>query len=272
MYLFVPMSVEYAEEIAYKWKYKEPYSFYNMTENEEDLQQFLNQETWEDSVYAVLDEQKQLVGFFQYNIQNSELVIELGLKPELTGMGLGEKFIQSGLTFGISKFRDMTDSIALTAASFNKGAIKIYQKLGFKIVKRDFVYTNNSNYEFLIMNKSMPVDESSLDNEKFIKDWEKKRKKGKVIYLLTETIFFIFGIIITFTIMVLLFVIYQILFKSMEILVLLEISKDVFNRLNVMSFLPFLGVLSSTIIGTFLNWHVNEKRYTEFLIEKGENK
>lgn len=170
MYIFIPMSVEHAEEIAYNWKYEEQHSFYNMTEDEEDLQEFLNREAWKDSAYAVLNEQKKLAGFFQYKIQNSELVIRLGLKPELIGKGLGEKFVQSGLTFGISRFKDMADSITLTVASFNKRTIKIYQKLGFEIVKEELVHTNKKDYEFLTMKKPMPLDFSIIQDEKFIKE------------------------------------------------------------------------------------------------------
>jgi [ribosomal protein S18]-alanine N-acetyltransferase len=87
MFSYVPMTKEYAEGIAYNWKYEGEYSLYNMTEDEEDLQEFLNLKTWADSVYAVLDEQEQLIGFFQYNVQKFELEIGLGLKPELTGVG-----------------------------------------------------------------------------------------------------------------------------------------------------------------------------------------
>lgn len=36
-YVFVPMSKEYAFEIAYKWKYDGLYSFYDMTADEDDL-------------------------------------------------------------------------------------------------------------------------------------------------------------------------------------------------------------------------------------------
>lgn len=271
MYIFIPMNIKHAEEIAYNWKYEEPYSFYNMTEDEEDLLEFLNQESWKDSSYAVINEQKELVGFFQYNIDNSELVIGLGLKPELTGTGLGEKFVKSGLTYGISKFKDKAKSIKLSVASSNARAIKIYQKLGFEIDKQELVHTNKKDYEFFVMKKSMPIDESSINDDKFIKEWEKKRTKGKLNYFIIEIINFIMGSIILFVIMILLLAIYQILFKDMEIAVLLEIFKEVFNRLNILSFSPFFAVLTGTIIGTFLNWRENEKRYKQLLNEKGRN-
>jgi len=36
------MNKSYADEIAYKWKYKGKYYFYNMTDDPEDLEEFLN--------------------------------------------------------------------------------------------------------------------------------------------------------------------------------------------------------------------------------------
>jgi len=35
------MNKEYAEEIAYKWKYKGLYSFYDITSDEDDLEEYL---------------------------------------------------------------------------------------------------------------------------------------------------------------------------------------------------------------------------------------
>lgn len=150
---YVPMNREYAEEIAYGWKYDGQFSFYNMTEDEEDLQEFLNPEKWTNCIYGVLDEQKQLTGFFEYHIHNSELEIGLGLKPQLTGMGIGEDFVLSGISFGISSFNHKIRSITLSVASFNKRAIKVYQRLGFEIVESELIYTNGDRYEFIRMKK-----------------------------------------------------------------------------------------------------------------------
>lgn len=157
VFSYVPMTKEYAEEIAYNWKYQGSYSFYNMTEDEEDLQEFLDPATWKYSIYAVLDEKKQLIGFFQYNVKNFELVIGLGLKPELTGMGMGEDFVLSGIDFGINSFKDKINSIVLSVASFNKRAIKVYQKLGFETVKLEKIYTYGNNYDFVTMRKLLDL-------------------------------------------------------------------------------------------------------------------
>ncbi|MGH4120396.1 hypothetical protein [Clostridium sp.] len=45
-YKFVPMNKEYANEIAYDWKYNRIYSFYDMTADENDLMEFLNENSW----------------------------------------------------------------------------------------------------------------------------------------------------------------------------------------------------------------------------------
>lgn len=43
-YSFVPMNKEYAQEIAYNWKYDKSYSFYDMTADEEDLEEFIDED------------------------------------------------------------------------------------------------------------------------------------------------------------------------------------------------------------------------------------
>lgn len=63
-YKFVAMNKKYADEIAYTWKYDGMYSFYDMTEDEEDLNEFLNEQSWNEDYFAVLNYRDELVGFF----------------------------------------------------------------------------------------------------------------------------------------------------------------------------------------------------------------
>jgi ribosomal-protein-alanine N-acetyltransferase len=75
----------------------------------------------------------------------------LGLKPELTGKGLGINFINAvleNITF-LNGVNDFTLSVAL----FNKRAIKAYEAVGFTR-KNTFIHnTNGCNYLFLRMDK-----------------------------------------------------------------------------------------------------------------------
>ena len=94
-YLFRPTNEEDAREIA-AWRYEAPYDFYERRRG----------------YYAVLSG-GELVGFcyglggqlpgFDYPGDGC-IDIGLGLRPDLTGKGLGLKFIRAGLQFGRRRF------------------------------------------------------------------------------------------------------------------------------------------------------------------------
>lgn len=151
-YCFVPMNKNYANEIAFEWKYGGIYSFYDMTDDEEDLVEFLNPDKWEHK-FAVLDETKDLIGFYSYYFLNGVMWIGFGLRPDLTGKGHGTDFVLSGIEFGINRFKYDKCFIMLAVAKFNERAIKVYEKIGFKQVEEYFQETNGGKYKFLKMKK-----------------------------------------------------------------------------------------------------------------------
>lgn len=149
---FVKMNKEYADEIAYNWKYEDKYSFYDMTEDKEDLEEFLNPNKWENT-YAVLNYNNKLVGFYSYYFKKDIMWIGFGLKPELTGKSLGEKFVQKGINYGLKVYKYDRDYIMLAVAEFNKRAINLYKKIGFNTVKKYDQKTNGGIYKFRSMKK-----------------------------------------------------------------------------------------------------------------------
>lgn len=62
--------------------------------------------------------------------------IGLGLRPDLTGKGLGLAFVEAGLAFARKRFAPR-----LFVLSFNKRAIRIYERAGFTRV-REFMQLN----------------------------------------------------------------------------------------------------------------------------------
>lgn len=152
-YNFVPMNKEYANEIAYDWKYSGVYSFYDMTADEEDLEEFINEESWKDIYSAVLNDKGELVGYYSFSFENEIMWIGFGLKPELTGKGLGAEFVTAGINFGLEKFNYKSDRIMLAVASFNKRAIKAYEKIGFEFIEKYMQKTNGGEFEFIKMKK-----------------------------------------------------------------------------------------------------------------------
>lgn len=56
--------------------------------------------------------------------------IGLGMKPELTGKGLGKMFFQAGIAFAVKECKPKT--FRLSVATFNTRAITLYKHIGFQ--------------------------------------------------------------------------------------------------------------------------------------------
>ena len=154
-YIFVPMTQEFAKEIAYNWKYDGVYSFYDMTADEEDLKEFLNEENWGKRIFAVGNRSNELIGFYSYYFEEEVMWIGFGMRPDLTGKGYGYDFVKEGIMFGIKKFNNKNDYIMLAVADFNKRAIKLYEKLGFETIESYLQKTNGGQYNFIKMKKML---------------------------------------------------------------------------------------------------------------------
>jgi RimJ/RimL family protein N-acetyltransferase len=155
------MVMKDAQQIA-EWKYDEPYSLYSMDGSQETIDEFMG-----GTYYSVYNENSALIGYFCYGetaqvpggrINNlyggdSTIDIGLGLRPDLTGKGIGLEFLNEGINFAASKFNP--SCIRLTVATFNERAIKVYEKAGFI---RGSVFVNVSpmgTREFMIMKKDI---------------------------------------------------------------------------------------------------------------------
>ena len=154
-YIFLAMNTEYAHEIAYQWKYDGAYAFYDMTADPDDLREFLDENDWAERYFAVLNEQNALVGYYLYTFEDGIMWIGFGLKPSLTGKGLGAEFVSAGIDFGVKRFGYTQDRIMLAVASFNHRAITLYERIGFKLVGTYMQKTNGGEYEFVKMQKTL---------------------------------------------------------------------------------------------------------------------
>ena len=140
----------YAMEIL-SWQYDPPYDFYNGEVSREGMMELLVKD-----YYTILDENKQLVGFFcvgegaqvpttEYDYNHLFVDIGFGLKPDLTGQGNGDDF----LSFIMEQARRISGhkELRLTVASFNERAIHLYKKHKFT-EKTRFTFHNT---EFIVM-------------------------------------------------------------------------------------------------------------------------
>lgn len=119
------------------WRYTEPYDFYNPhpAEQEKDIQELVNPSHL---YYTTTDEDGLLVAYFCFGREaqvpggdyNPEaLDIGCGLRPDLTGHGLGPVMIRAGLDFGRQKFSPQ--AFRTTVAAFNRRAMRACEKAGF---------------------------------------------------------------------------------------------------------------------------------------------
>ena len=94
-----PLTQSDAEKIA-SWHYEGEYAFYDYEADPEDLAELLDPELRGESMFAVRDD-AQANYWVSYAFQNTDGVVDfgLGLRPDLTGKGLGEKFVCAGLDF-----------------------------------------------------------------------------------------------------------------------------------------------------------------------------
>lgn len=148
-YLFRQMDAADAHEIS-SWRYEPPYDFYDATADPSDLAELLDPERREGVYFSALEE-GHLVGFFQFEREDDTVDVGLGLRPDLTGTGLGVEFVQAGLEFARGRFSP--GRFTLSVATFNKRAISVYERAGFRRGEIFTHETNGEEYEFLRMER-----------------------------------------------------------------------------------------------------------------------
>ena len=134
------MSEEDARAIL-QWRYEAPYSVYNPDpENlEEDLRGLLDPRY---AYHSIVTEQGDLVGYCCFGLDaqvpggdysEDALDVGAGLRPDLTGRGLGSGFLNAILDFAREKFAP--GAFRATGAAFNRRALRNWEKLGFQPVQ-----------------------------------------------------------------------------------------------------------------------------------------
>jgi RimJ/RimL family protein N-acetyltransferase len=124
----VKLVIEPASEDALRelgtWKYGAPYELYDR----DDGLPVRNPERF----YSARDQTGALVGFYYFEDRGETLDYGLGLRPDLTGQGLGLEFVEAGLEFARERFR--AERITLNVAAFNERARIVYERAGFQVV------------------------------------------------------------------------------------------------------------------------------------------
>ena len=143
------MSEADAEEII-GWKYPGEYAFYDMERDVEDMAELRASHVREAKYHSVYSD-GELVGFYEFSVDKDVVEIGLGLRPELTGRGIGSAFLDACLVFARERFDPRR--FQLRVAAFNQRAIQVYERAGFV---RDMIYLHDfygTPYEFLVMSR-----------------------------------------------------------------------------------------------------------------------
>jgi ribosomal-protein-alanine N-acetyltransferase len=131
------------------WRYEPPYSFYDATADPDDLALLLGEETRKGRHFSAFGENDELVGFFSLYRAGDDIVVGLGLRPDLTGRGLGLAFVKAGLAFARERFGP--GRFRLSVATFNERAIRVYERAGFEPLRTYDHETNGGVHPFLEM-------------------------------------------------------------------------------------------------------------------------
>lgn len=124
------------------WRYEGIYAVYNS--QPDDVHAMLDPEN---SYYSATDRNGDVAGYCcfgpdarvpggEYEGNDDSLDVGLGLRPDLTGRGRGREFLEASLDLARRRFSPST--FRLTVATFNRRALRLYERAGFKA---DHVFT-----------------------------------------------------------------------------------------------------------------------------------
>jgi ribosomal-protein-alanine N-acetyltransferase len=124
------LTEEQATAIA-EWRYEFPYEWYDTASDPRRIELFANPAR-RDGLRAVIGDDGDLVGFFNFVPEGDEVRIGLGIRPDLTGRGLAQPFIRAGLEYARAEWHPRT--FRLWVAWWNERALRAYRRAGFREV------------------------------------------------------------------------------------------------------------------------------------------
>lgn len=141
------------------WQYPQPYAAYNG--NPASVPSLLDPRY---AYHAALDGRGELVGYFCFGRDatvpagrrlglygGDDLDVGLGMRPDLTGRGLGRAFVRAGVGFAEARYRP--PALRLTVAAQNHRAVRVYAAVGFETVER----FGAPGAEWMLMRRPVPT-------------------------------------------------------------------------------------------------------------------
>jgi [ribosomal protein S18]-alanine N-acetyltransferase len=143
-----PWSEKHAHAVA-EWRYEPPYDFYDLASDPDDAAELFDRA--HGSRYrAVLSADGELDAFWFFLPSHGEVEVGLGLRPDLTGRGLGTAFAEAALDYARAEWSPRR--FVLHVAAWNDRAIRVYERLGFREVGRETrTFALVGEHEFVAM-------------------------------------------------------------------------------------------------------------------------
>ncbi|HST88944.1 MAG TPA: GNAT family N-acetyltransferase [Ktedonobacterales bacterium] len=164
----MPMTTDDARAVQ-TWRYKGEYTTYNFADTAEGMAELLDTRS---PYFAVRNERGELVGFFAYGTAGEvggemgetepalyadpadrTLSVGLGLRPDLTGKGLGLAFVEAALAFARERFAP--HGFRMFVLDWNTRAIRVYERAGFARVRALTVTNRHGTLSFVEMRRGV---------------------------------------------------------------------------------------------------------------------
>jgi RimJ/RimL family protein N-acetyltransferase len=124
----------YAAQVE-AWHYEPPYDFYDLASDPADAAT-TRDPAMRHHYRAVVGDDGRLEAFWWLDTKEDGVVeVGLGLRPDLTGRGLGEAIIRAELDYARAEWQPATFRLFVTV--WNERAIRLYERLGFREVGRE---------------------------------------------------------------------------------------------------------------------------------------
>lgn len=158
---FAPITERDVQAIS-AWRYPAPYDTYEIDDPEAAMEEMLDPRS---PYFAARDERGNLIGYICFGTAAEvteapephlldaagALSFGLGMRPDLTGKGLGLAFVRAGLDFARERFAPAM--FRLYVLEFNQRAVRVYERAGFERVSVLHVVNRHGKLDFLEMRR-----------------------------------------------------------------------------------------------------------------------
>jgi RimJ/RimL family protein N-acetyltransferase len=130
---------------VFGWRYEPPYDFYDPAADPPE-----HPERWQ----VIAGDDGRAEAFWEFTLPEEGVVeIGIGLRPDLCGRGLGERYLQAELDYAREHWQPQT--FRLYVATWNERAIRLYERLGFREVGARHIrsFERFGDHEFMRMER-----------------------------------------------------------------------------------------------------------------------